>query len=365
MRILFYIPFSSRSRDTESVMVAFKNQGHHVVSLNQTGNSQIHSYLRSQGIATYEYPVRAKNYVLFYIKHIWHFISFCRRQKIDIVYAHLEPASFVAVVSQYFIRAKIYVCRHHEDLFGLTNRDQYLTYKITYWLARKIIVVSGRTKKYMVEKEGIQEEKIIKINLGYDFSLYRIPSADEIRRIKEALDADIVLITIGQLIEPKRPRLSIEILAKLLEKGIKAKLILLGRGEKLSMLKDAVTLLGLSEHVVLPGHVDDVMPYIAAATYLVHPSISESSCVVVKEAALMTVPVIVAKGVGDFDDYIESHVNGFTVDKSRFVDESVDIIVEYASKPDSLKRIATNLKSKVFQLFAIENTIKDYKDLNV
>ncbi|NJM26390.1 MAG: hypothetical protein HC859_13810 [Bacteroidia bacterium] len=34
-RILFYSPFNQRSRDTESLMIAFKQMGHRVLSLSQ------------------------------------------------------------------------------------------------------------------------------------------------------------------------------------------------------------------------------------------------------------------------------------------------------------------------------------------
>lgn len=364
MRILFYMPFSTRSRDTESVILAFKNQGHDVMALNQTGNSQINSYLRTQGIAAFEHQVTSRYYPFFYARHILYLIYFCIRHKIDIVYSHLEPAGFAAVIAQYFIKAKVYVCRHHEDLFRLTNRDQYFTYKATYRYAKKIIVVSQRTKKYMVENEGIEAEKIVKINLGYDFSLYNFPSVDDVRKAKEDLRADIILITVGQLIESKQPQLAVAILDSLVKRGLNAKLILLGRGVKLNELKDNVTAHNLCDRVIMPGHVDNVMQYIATASFLVHPSISESSCVVVKEAALMNIPVIVVKGVGDFDDYIEDRVNGFLIDRSRFVEESVHIIEEYSSKPEFLKEITDNLKHQVIRLFSIDNTIKYYDSLN-
>ena len=112
--ILFYSPFNQRSRDTESVMIAFKKQGHKVVSLSQQEGLQINSFLNSQGIEASSHVIPGERSGWFYyLKHLVFFIRFCRKHKVDIVYSHLDPANFVASIGQYFIKARTFLCRHY------------------------------------------------------------------------------------------------------------------------------------------------------------------------------------------------------------------------------------------------------------
>jgi hypothetical protein len=172
-RILFYSPFNQRSRDTESLMIAFKGAGHDVYSLSQQEGREIHDFLKSYDIHTNSYIVPGtRGGAGYYFKHLKYFARYCREHKIDIVYSHLEPANFVASVGQYMIRARTFLCRHHIDEGKLYNFDRDLYYRVTYKLARKIIVVSDHARRYMIEHEKIPARKIIHINLAYNFDLY-------------------------------------------------------------------------------------------------------------------------------------------------------------------------------------------------
>jgi glycosyltransferase involved in cell wall biosynthesis len=120
----------------------------------------------------------------------------------------------------------------------------------------------------------------------------------------------------------------------------------------------------LNSRVFMPGHIVNVTDYLASADFLLHPSISESSCVVVKEAGISKLPSIVCEGVGDFDDYVENGENGFVVPKDDFVNCASDIVVEYHLEKEKLDRIKHNMNEKVLELFSIENVLPKYEGLN-
>lgn len=359
LTILFYSPFNNRSRDTESLMLAFKEQGHRVLSLNQSPGNFIHDFLKSKGILTFSFVLNSSKNFWYHLRHITYFIWFCRKHKVDVVYSHLEPANFVSTIGQYFIPSRVFVCRHHLDMFSFSDNKPGLTYYLTYRLAKKIIVVSQATKNYMVQHEKVREDKIIVINLAYDFKLYPDVDRSFVRTLREKIPSNLVLITVGQLIPIKRPDLSIRVLRMLIEKGVNAKLIFLGKGETESMCTKLAQELGVADKVIFCGHVPNVLDYIAYSTVLLHPSISESSCVVVKEAGLVDKPVIVCKGIGDFDEYIEHSVNGFSVssDAESFVRESVEIIRRYYNNAEELDAIGKQLGKTIATLFHIDRVI--------
>lgn len=360
--ILFYSPFNGRSRDTESLMLAFKKQGHHVISLSQAPGNVIHDLLKEKGISTHSFFIDSTANSWYYLKHLAYFVWFCWRHKVKTVYSHLESANFVAAVGQYFIPSKVFICRHHNDMFSFTNQISKIVYQLTYRLARRIIVVSQAAKDYMVSHENIVASKIRVINLAYDFDLYTRVSDHFVQSFKKENSADLFLITIGQLIPIKRPEVSIQVLKKIVEKGINAKLIILGRGEMDNACHTLAKELGVAERVIFPGYVDNVLDYIASVDILLHPSISESSCVVVKEAGLVNVPVIVCKAVGDFDTFIEDKKNGYLVNADSYIEDASEIILQNIhSNSLGLKQ---SLRSDVLRLFSIDVVLPEYNSLN-
>ncbi len=363
MTLLFYSPFNNRSRDTESLMLAFKAKGYEVISLSQAEGSYIHPFLQTKGIKTFTHVIKRGNDFIYHLRHLIHFIFFCYRHRIDVVYAHLESACFVAAIGQFFIQGKVFICRHHIDEAALQGFDKSIYYKLTYNLARTIIVVSNHAVEYMVNVEGISKNKISKINLAYDFSLYDKPNMTDVASIRDNLKCDVLLLTVGRLTKHKRVHLSLEVLQGIFNRGINAKLIVLGSGEESDNLNDCANKLGLKDKVVFFGYVQNVMNFIAASDYLIHPSVLESSCVVVKEAGLVRKPVIVCKGVGDFDDYIVHEKNGFMVESDNFVNEAINCI-SYSITGSTLKNMGLNLENEIRHRFDVKNLINQYTKLN-
>src|SRR5688572_19390115 len=101
-RILFYSPFNQRSRDTESLMLAFNKQGHKVICLSQQEGNLINDFLNANGVTAVSYVIPGRrNGWWYYCRHLFFFVRFCWKHNIQIVYSHLEPANFVAAIGQY------------------------------------------------------------------------------------------------------------------------------------------------------------------------------------------------------------------------------------------------------------------------
>jgi glycosyltransferase involved in cell wall biosynthesis len=346
-------------------MLAFKHQGFKVISLTQQEGYLINDFLSSHGVEAYSKVVPGPRAGwLYYLKHVIFFIRFCWKHNVHIVYSHLEPANFVAVLGQYFVKASIYINRHHIDEGSLYNFDKSLSYKVTYHLAKKIIVVSNHAKQYMVRKERLSEHKILNINLAYDFSLYASTDSTVIGKIREDYSCEVLLVSALRLTKFKRPDVSIETLQLLLNFGLNAKLVLLGKGEMLEPLKVMIADRGLLNKAFLIDFVSNPLDYMSAADFFIHPSILESSCVVVKEAGLVSKPAIVCSGIGDFNDYIQHGKNGFLVDQHNFAMEAAAIIMHYKDKQELLNEIGSKLSVDVHRLFDINNVVQEYDKLN-
>lgn len=362
--ILFYSPFNQRSRDTESLMLAFKDQGHRVISLSQEEGVLINEFLISKGVKASSHVITGSRGWWYYLQHIIYFVRFCWLEKVQVVYSHLEPANFVASISQFAIRARVFICRHHIDEARLYMFDKKASYKITYRLAKRIIVVSNHAKQYMIREEGIPQKKIIHINLAYDFKLYSNPNHLEVKELRDQYSCDVLLTAALRLTKYKRPEIAIDTLSMLLDKGVDAKLVIMGQGDMMGLLRQKLDALNLSGSVFLVGFVPNPLSYMQAADFILHPSILDSSCVTIKEAGLLSKPVIVCDGIGDFKDYIIHGENGFLVNPDLFAIEGSDIIKNIKDNKVYLNELGKNLKTSVSRLFDINHVIHSYSELN-
>ena len=361
MRILFYTPLNTRCRDLESQANEFSKFGHQIFLLTQTPYGILHESFKSYGYEAKAAPLQSSSTKWLAIKRSVYLIFFCWRYRINVVYAHLEPSNFSAVLSQSFIRTRVIICRHHVDEAKLYSFAKDLSYRLTYKLAKDIIVVSARAKEYMIQEEKVPAYRIHQINLAYNFDLYPVPDPSRVTSIRQQFCADVLLLSICRLTEYKRPHFAVEVVAKLHQLGVMAKLIMLGKGELREQLQKQIDESKLGSYVTLAGYVNNVEDYLAAADFMIHPSLLESSCISLKEAGLAKLPVIVAKHIGDFDEVVNHGVNGFIVDQNKFIDESVSIISHYYKDKEALAKIGQNLRTTILSLFDIKKAAPYYE----
>jgi len=360
MKILFYTPFNQRSRDTESLMKAFVDQGHQVYLLTQSQPGAYHEACAAWGVKVHAHVLKT-NPVFFFLGHAFFLTRFCRRHQIDVVYAHLETAGLPAVLAQYFIRAKVFACRHVIDepyLFG--NRNFILLTKIVYRLARQVIVVSARCRDFMISFEKVNPAKIQVIHLAYDFALYQKPAPPEVTMIRNTFGARLLMLTACRLVEPKRAALAIQVTSALRKKNLDVKLLILGDGPQKEALQVLVETLDLSSCVFILGFKSNIIDYLEAADVLIHPSILDSSSVIVKEAGLLAKPIVACRGVGDLEEYIVNGQNGFLVSKENPVGEMEEAVEQIYYDPESGKENGRSLQASVINRFSISQIIYSY-----
>ena len=362
MKILFYTPLNSRCRDIESQAIEFHKAGHKIFLLTQSEYSVLHENFMSYGFSVEAKPTVASNVKILILKRVYHLVTFCLKNKIDIVYSHLEPSNFISVLAQFFIRSRVLICRHHVDEPRMYPYGKDLSYKLTYKFCKEVIVVSKKAKDYMIHNENVPIYKIHQINLAYDFSLYGSFDAVTSENIRKKYKTPLLLLTVCRLTEYKRPDYSIELVKELIDLGLQPKLIILGKGELSQELEKLIVKLNLQNNVFMPGYVNNVLDYMAAADLLIHPSLIESSCISLKEAALVNLPIVACKGIGDFDEVIINEENGFSVDANNFIEETVEIILKYGSNHDDLKRMGRNIEKRVRKMFDIKTIAPYYEN---
>jgi glycogen(starch) synthase len=358
--ILIYFQNSYRNIFFESFVPGLIKKGYRVHFVTKCERGLLHERIEALGVTTASYNPKGPRFTRF-IYHWWFLIKYCRKNKIDILYSHLQLANLIALLAQYFIPAKVFPCRHHVDeIIQVGNRTSIIIDKWVNRLSRKIIVVSAAVKRHMIEKENVRPAKIVVIPLGYNFDLYNKPDPGSVALIKKEMNCHLLLIIIARMTAGKRHIVALEVLNKLVKEGLDIKLILLDRGVEEENLRSFIRDNGLDGKVLFTGFLNNTMDYVAAADLLIHPSVIEASNQVVREAGILEKPCIVCDGVGDFDEYIINRVNGFLVSRENTFPEMSGLVKEYYYKKDELKAIGARFREEVLNKFGIENIVDDY-----
>lgn len=358
-RILLFIDSNIKTIPYEIPLLELQKKGHTILFLSILEEGPIHEEYKIYDIPVFSIGeksislTRSLNYINF-------FICFCKQNKIDTVFAHLTIPSFISVLGQNFIKAKVICFRHHFNFINLLNTYAYkinkadkLLDKINARLASKIILPSHYLETLIHKYEGVPLAKMEVIPYVYNWDPF-LKRAKENTSLPNA-SAPVRLLMISRLTKLKRPELSIELLMTLHKKNILCELTIVGEGDLEQALKEQVNALPLAGIISFAGFQQDVVPFINACDYLVHPSMTEASSSVIKEAGILGRPVIVCKGVGDFNDYIIDKENGWLVDPNSFCDEAGHIIANTA--PEKRWKTGQALRQTVLEKFSLSTTV--------
>ena len=216
-----------------SIALAMNKKGYKTILLTTCKAGDLHKSFQEYNIETYNYSIPKNS--LFIIKQFFFLVRFCRQHNINHVYSHLQAANFIAVLAQSFINAKVLVCRHHSDYVRLSSSKNARFFdRVIGTSAKNIVAISDRVKREMQEHEGVNSNKIIRINNAYDFSLF--PPVDKKTKKKiitnyNLMGKDIVLLNVGRMIPLKRQALVLELVYLLKKESFYIKLLIVGSGQ--------------------------------------------------------------------------------------------------------------------------------------
>ncbi len=262
----------------------------------------------------------------------------------DIIYAH-DWLSFPAGIKAKRASGKPLVVHMHATEFDRTsnamvNQDVYDIERRGMHAADRIIAVSGRTKKTIVERYGIPEEKVHVVHNGIDESTAPVtPITQRLSKLKES-GYDLVLF-MGRLTLQKGPDYFLRAAAKVLTAHPKTFFIIAGSGDMERTLIEEAARLNIAHRVLFPGFLRgaEQSEAYAAADLFVMPSVSEPFGLTALEAMRAGTPVIISKqsGVG------EATPSALQVDFWD-VDKMAELIVSTLENPE--QKVVLSAKGK-------------------
>jgi len=184
--------------------------------------------------------------------------------------------------------------------FGSVNQAIYEVERRGMHEADRIFAVSEYTRRIIIERYGIDPNKVEVVHNGIDHDDAVVASACEgdVRRLK-GLGWDIILF-VGRLTMQKGPDYFLEVARRVLEHRPQTLFVVSGSGDMAQQMIDRAAYLGIGDKVLFTGFLREaaLARLYRSADLVVMPSVSEPFGIVPLEALLNGTPVLVSKQSG-------------------------------------------------------------------
>ncbi len=228
------------------------------------------------------------------------YASFClevaKRTDFDVVHAH-DWLTYPAGLAVSRLTGKPLVVHVHSTEFDRSgehvNQTQYNIERRGMHGAMKVIAVSHLTKNIVVNRYGIEPDKVSVVWNGVDLT----PGSDSASRIESK---DKLVLYFGRITLQKGPEFFIAAAKRVLEIMPDVKFVVAGSGDLAERMIGMAAEMGIGHKVLFTGFLrgTDIDRVFAIADLYVMPSVSEPFGIAPLEAMSHDVPVLISRNSG-------------------------------------------------------------------
>ncbi len=239
-----------------------------------------------------------------------------RAEKLDLLHVHYAiPHSISAILARESIKQKRYVpvitTLHGTDI-TLVGADRSYLPITRYGLQQSdgVTAVSKFLKQVTIETFDFDELEVIP---NFICPRHYRKISDSPLREEFAPNGEKILAHVSNFRPVKRALDCIEILAKVKQKGGKARLLMVGDGPERAVCSYRAEQLGIKDDVIFVGKRANIADYLGAADIFLLPSELESFGLAALEAEACEVPVIATR-IGGIPEVVIDGETGFLSD---------------------------------------------------
>ena len=254
--------------------------------------------------------------------------------KPDIIHSHLYEAE---MLSRWKLFPDVkYVSHCHDNMVQLNKISllkKWNKEKITFLYERRIlqkrykkcknnfIVISQEMKDFFIRNLSISANKFTLIRNAIDFTLFNKGISSKTIELKN----EIVLISVGRLVDRKNHIFLIDVMKNLLKQKNNIKLFIIGFGKNKIKIENKINTEELNDKVFLIESTGNIEEYYNNADIYVHSAIYEPFGLVLLEANAAGLPVVCLNGKGN-SDIIINDKNGYIINDNNIITFSNTIL---------------------------------------
>ena len=223
-------------------------------------------------------------------------------------------------------------------------------------IVSKVLVNSLATKRSLNKhnKNLVANNKIFLVPNGIDALQFLEGSIDTVYSKQEN---EIVLCTLGRLVDQKNQSFLIDLAAEIKQRGLKIKVIIGGEGPLKSSLELKAKGLGVHDDVLFPGFIERPKDLYHSGDIFVLPSLWEGFGYVIAEAGLCALPTV-AFDISSNSQIIQDGKTGLLISKGN-LSCFADAVVKLAEDKLLRAEMGRAAKSFVQQNFEAKNIFKE------
>jgi glycosyltransferase involved in cell wall biosynthesis len=242
--------------------------------------------------------------------------AFIDSNEIDVIVATHEYPALYALMARRGARRipRLIEVFHATGYLGLKSKLQMQLYRPVFKRCDLLVYVSEKQREYWRSK-GFAGKRDIVIHNGVDLERFRDRSDASRRqalRAKCGFSPDDLVIGICAALRPEKAHGDLLLaLSQLRERGLSAKVLIVGDGPERSAIERTIADLNLSHCVFITGFQDDVRPHLAICDVLVLASHAiETFSIAALEAMAMGKPLVLTR-IGGAEEQVIAGQNGF------------------------------------------------------
>jgi glycosyltransferase involved in cell wall biosynthesis len=295
-----------------------------------------------------------------------------RRERPTILHTHTAKAGAVGRVAALLAggaKPPIVVHTFHGHVLrGYFNRVVTYGFRTLERLLARVstvlIAVSPEVRDDLVRLGVAPASKFVVIRLGIELER-RVGNDDaerrETRRVLGLSGDPFVVGWVGRMTAVKQTDLVVRTLERLVERGVDARLLLVGDGPDRDGLERYAHDLGVMKRCLFLGYQEDVSRFYNAIDALLLPSVNEGTPVSVIEALAAERPAVATR-VGGTPDVVRDGVDGFLVD-SNDPDALAARLAELAADPARRAKMGAAGRERALQRYAVDRLVDDVDQL--
>lgn len=300
-------------------------------------------------------------------KGIFHWEKHKKVQKIindfkpHIIHGAVYEGVTMAAINGFIKKVPIIILEETSDPQNRSSKANLLL-RMFSLVADKFVAISPNVSDYLIKTAKISSKKVITINNGVEIP--RQVSDLEVQNLKSQYsinENDFVIGTVGRLINDHKKVTDIIEAIHLLKELDNLKLMIVGDGKDLELIKQKAIDLGVQDKVIFTGYQYDSAPFYKLTDVFCIASQREGFGLVAAEAMLHNLPVIATK-VGGLQNVVVDGKTGILIQPHQ-PQEIADSIKKLYDSADLVKEYAANGYDRAMANYTEKRYAKDVENL--
>ena len=282
-------------------------------------------------------------------------------ENLDLLHVHYAiPHSISAILARESLKPKRYlpvITTLHGTDITLVGADRSYLPITRYGIVQSdgVTAISNYLKE--ATKETFQFDDIEVIPNFVCQSEYARHPVEELRA-KLSPNGEPLLVHVSNFRPVKRPVDCVEILARVLKKGIATRLIMVGDGSERTNVEHRARCLKVDDKITFVGKQPNIVDYLSASDVLLLPSEQESFGLAALEAMACEVPVVASR-VGGLPEVVTDGETGFLSEVGD-VDKMADDAGRLLSDPELRKKMGKSARESAISRYRTDIVIPKY-----